>query len=457
MNAIVLEHSPYQEQFIHAVFENAHYCLLIVDDQGYIIYLNESYCRFLGVKREEAVGKHVTDVIENTRMHIVIQTGKEETADLQYIRGNYMIANRIPVWSDGKVIGAIGIVLYRDTQEWMKMNSHIKSLLLEVEQYRKQQKKTYGAIYSLHDIIAISPQMIELKNKVKRIAAGDASVLITGESGTGKELFAHSIHQLSERSGKPFVTVNCAAIPEHLLESELFGYEPGAFTGASKGGKVGKFQIADGGTIFLDEIGDMPLSAQVKILRVLQDGEVQPIGATKPIKVDVRVIAATNQPLEELVQEKRFREDLFYRIHVIRLHIPPLRERKEDIRALTMYFLHKISERTGKRVVDAEEAVMERFQEYRWPGNVRELENVVEAAVHLTNRETITLEDLPEHLLVEPVRLEEHGSLKEILARAEKQAIELALHKAKGNKWEAAKILGIGKSSLYEKLKKYGL
>jgi len=279
---IVLKHSPHQEQFIRAVFENAHYCLVIVDDRGYIIYLNESYCRFLGVKREEAVGKHVTDVIENTRMHIVVQTGKEEIADLQYIRGNYMIANRIPVWSEGKVIGAIGIVLYRDTQEWMKMNSHIKSLLLEVEQYRKRQKKSHGAIYSLHDIIAISPQMIELKNKVKRIAAGNASVLITGESGTGKELFAHSIHQLSERSGKPFVTVNCAAIPEHLMESELFGYEPGAFTGARKEGKIGKFQIADGGTIFLDEIGDMPLSAQVKILRVLQDGEIQPVGSVKP-------------------------------------------------------------------------------------------------------------------------------------------------------------------------------
>ncbi len=454
---IVLKHSPHQEQFIRAVFENAHYCLVIVDDRGYIIYLNESYCRFLGVKREEAVGKHVTDVIENTRMHIVVQTGKEEIADLQYIRGNYMIANRIPVWSEGKVIGAIGIVLYRDTQEWMKMNSHIKSLLLEVEQYRKRQKKSHGAIYSLHDIIAISPQMIELKNKVKRIAAGNASVLITGESGTGKELFAHSIHQLSERSGKPFVTVNCAAIPEHLMESELFGYEPGAFTGARKEGKIGKFQIADGGTIFLDEIGDMPLSAQVKILRVLQDGEIQPVGSVKPRRVDVRVIAATNQPLEELVRKKRFREDLFYRIHVIRLHIPPLRERKEDIRALTMFFLHKISERTGQRVVDVEDSVIERFQKYRWPGNVRELENVVEAAVHLTNREIITLEDLPEHLLIEPVRLEEHGNLKEILERTERQAIELALHKAKGDKLKAAKILGIGKSTLYEKLKKHGL
>ncbi len=454
---MLLHNTPYREEFIEAVFESAHYCLVIVDDQGHVIYLNQSYCDFLGVRLEDAVGKHVTDVIENTRMHIVVETGTAEIADLQYIRGNYMIANRVPVWSDGKVIGAIGVVLYRDTKEWMKMNSHIKALLLEVEQYRNQLKKNQGAVYSLHDIVAISAKMIDLKNKVKRVATGEASVLITGESGTGKELIAHSIHQLSERSGRPFVTVNCAAIPEHLIESELFGYQDGAFTGAKKGGKEGKFQVANGGTIFLDEIGDMPLSAQVKILRVLQDGEVHPVGGVKPEKVDVRVIAATNQDLEKLVQEKAFREDLFYRINVLRLHIPPLRERQEDIRVLAKYFLHKSSDRSGKRVLDFDQQVLERFMQYDWPGNVRELENVVEASVHLTNQEMISIDDLPEHFQKQSVYLDKNSSLKEILERTEKQAIEQAILQCDGDKIRAAKRLGIGKSSLYDKLKKYGL
>ncbi len=438
-------------------FESGNFCIVIVDHEGLISYLNEGYCRFLNVKKSEALGQHVTSIIENTRMHLVVESGEEEIADLQYIRGNYMIASRIPLRSEGKVVGALGMVLFRDTEEWLKMNSHIKELLLELEAYRTQLQQKNGAVYSLHHIISRSNTMDQLKNKVKKIAPGDVSVLLRGESGTGKELFAHSLHHLSERSTRPFVKVNCAAIPDNLLESELFGYQEGAFTGAKRGGKPGKFQLADGGTLFLDEIGDMPLNAQVKILRVLQEGEVEAVGALKPEKIDVRIIASTHQPLEELIVSKEFREDLFYRINVVQLQIPSLRERKEDIRLLAKSLLHKLTERIGKRVVDFEEEVFETFQAYHWPGNVRELENVVESAVYLTNTEVIRVEDLPAHLLSHSYLGEETQGLKEIMDKAEKQAVERALKKADGDKSKAAELLKIGKSSLYDKVKKHQL
>ncbi len=438
-------------------FESGNFCIVIVDQVGFISYMNESYCRFLNVEKSNVIGKHVSDVIENSRMHIVTQTGEEEIADLQYIRGSYMIANRVPLRSEGKIVGALGMVLFRDTEEWLKMNSHIRDLLLELKAYRSQFDQQNGATYSLHHIISRSPELERLKDKVKKIAPGDVSVLLRGESGTGKELFAHSIHHLSERSTKPFVKVNCAAIPEHLLESELFGYQEGAFTGAKKGGKPGKFQLADGGTLFLDEIGDMPLSAQVKILRVLQEGEVEAVGAVKTQKVDVRIIASTHQPLEELIQSQHFREDLFYRINVVQFRIPPLRERKEDIPLLSKSLLHKVTERIGKRVTDFDEDVYESLKQYHWPGNIRELENVIESAVHLTSTEVIGIEDLPDHIQPNPYLGQADDSLREIMERTEKQAIERAIKKADGDKTKAAARLGIGKTSLYDKVKKYGL
>ncbi|MCJ0932638.1 PAS domain-containing protein [Virgibacillus halodenitrificans] len=449
--------SKYKDEIFETVLENAYHCFVIVDAKGLITYMNKTYCDFIEVNRNEIIGKHVEEVIENTRMHIVARTGIEEIADLQYIRGNHMIANRIPVYANGEIVGAVGTVLFRDTKEWMKMNSHIKDLMLEVEHYRSQLNDRYGVTYSLHDIVGSSPQLSKIKNQVKKVAPGDVTILLRGESGTGKELFAHSIHHLSERNQKPFIKVNCAAIPEHLLESELFGYTEGAFTGAKKGGKLGKFQLADGGTIFLDEIGDMPLNAQVKILRVLQEGEVEAIGSVQTQKIDVRVVAATNQPLEKLIQEGRFREDLFYRINVIQLHIPSLKDRADDIRVLAKYILTKVTNRSGKRVLYFDPQVLEFLTNYSWPGNIRELENVIESAVHLSTSETITMEDLPDHLKKDIALGIPTGSLKETLNQAEKQALTTALHQSNGDKIEAAKRLKIGKSSFYDKLKKYNL
>lgn len=442
-------------EIVETILENAFGWLVVVNKEGVITYINKNYCDFLEVEREKVIGLHVSKVIENSRMHIVAATGKEEVADLQYIKGNYMIANRIPIIMDGQVVGAFGTVFFRDTREWMKMNSHVKSMLTKIQSYIQDIDRSVK--YSLEDLLGASKEIESLKEKVKMIASSDISVLIRGESGTGKELFAHSIHQLSNRSHQPFVKINCGAIPENLLESELFGYEEGAFTGAKKGGKKGKFQLADGGTLFLDEIGDMPMNMQVKLLRVLQEGEVESVGSTEPISVDVRIIAATNRPLEKMMDEKRFRQDLFYRINVIPFLIPPLRERMEDIPVLLDYFIKKITKKSGKRISQVDEEVIELLNQYSWPGNIRELENVIEASIHLTNDEIISLDSLPDYLKESSVYPVGTKKLKEILEQTEKKVLLQSLNKYNNDKLEAAKALGISKSSMYEKLKKYGM
>lgn len=442
---------------LETIIDNAYEWLVVVDKEGVIDFMNKTYCEFLEVDSACVVGMHVTDVIENTRMHIVAQSGKIELADLQYIRGNYMIANRVPLYHENELIGAVGTVIFRDTEQWKQMNTHIKVLLSELEYYRSGSSKENGASYSLNDIVGVSDAIQRLKEKVKQVASGNVSVLIRGESGTGKELFAHSIHQLSERSNRPFIKVNCGAIPDQLLESELFGYEEGAFTGAKKGGKPGKFELANTGTIFLDEIGDMPANMQVKLLRVLQDREVERVGGVSPKKVDVRVIAATNRPLEAMVEERRFREDLFYRINVMQLYIPPLRERIQDVKPLADSFVKKISIKADKRVDGIEEAAVQLLWEHNWPGNARELENAMEAAVHLTRKNTIEPLSLPDYLKGNEGIIAGNRKLKDILEEAESEAIRKTLIQCENDKIAAAEILGIGKTSLYDKIKKYSL
>ncbi|WP_246938755.1 sigma-54 interaction domain-containing protein [Bacillus pinisoli] len=449
--------TQYKNDILETIIDSAYEWIVVVNTDGHIVYINKNYCNFIGVSREQSIGKHVTEVIENTRMHVVAKTGKEEIADLQLIKGNYMIANRIPIFSNKQLVGALGTVIFRDTSEWNKMTSHIKSLMPQLQNYLQEWQESTGAKYTLQDIKSISKDMLDLKEKVKSVASSNISVLIRGESGTGKELFAHSIHQLSSRSHKPFIKINCGAIPEHLLESELFGYEEGSFTGAKKGGKKGKFLLADGGTVFLDEVGDMPIHMQVKLLRVLQEKELEPVGATKPVPVNIRIIAATNRPLEKMIEDKRFREDLFYRINVIPFHIPPLRDRVEDILHLAYHFLDKLTKRSGKRMTKIDEHVQQLFTQHTWPGNIRELENVLEAAIHLSNGEVITTSALPQYLVNDPKLLVGQRPLKEILEETEKRIIEKTLEKFQQDRLEAAKALGISKSSMYEKIKKFGL
>ncbi len=442
---------------LETIIDNAYEWLVVVNTEGIIDFMNKTYCEFLEVDSSAVVGMHVTDVIENSRMHIVAKSGKIELADLQYIRGNYMIANRVPIYHNNELVGAVGTVIFRDTEQWKQMNTHIKVLLSELEYYRSGSSRENGASYSLYDIVGVSDSTQRLKEKVKQVASGNVSILIRGESGTGKELFAHSIHQLSERSNRPFIKVNCGAIPDQLLESELFGYEEGAFTGAKKGGKPGKFELANTGTIFLDEIGDMPANMQVKLLRVLQDREVERVGSVSSKKVDVRIIAATNRPLEAMVEERRFREDLFYRINVIQLQIPPLRERVQDVKPLAMSFVKKISVKAGKRVVGIEEQAIQLLRKHNWPGNARELENALEAAVHLTRTETVDVASLPDYLKDNEVIVAGDRKLKDILEEAESEAIRKTLVQCENDKLATAEILGIGKTSLYDKIKKYHL
>src|SRR5690625_1386368 len=448
--------TQFKDEIIHALTENIFYGLVIVNEEGFITHLNENYCRFLQVQQAEAVGKHVTNIIENTRMHHVIQTGEAELFRPQYIRNNYMIANRIPLISNEKIVGAIGVVLFRDMHDLSNLNSQIRHLLAQLQWYKNELQQQTGIKYFIHDIIGSSNQIVTIKENVKKIAPSDLTVLITGESGTGKELIAHSIHQLSDRSKQPFISVNCAAIPEHLFDSELFGYAEGAFTGAKKGGKKGKFQLANGGTLFLDEIGDMPLETQVKLLRVLQEEEIQKLGGSAPYKTDVRIIAATNKALHTLVEEEAFREDLYYRINIMNIHLPPLRERPEDIMIIAHYLLDTLSKKAGKRVTSFSDEVEQLFLSHDWPGNVRELENIIQSAIFLANSEVIDRESIPKIFQPKPKTTKKETNLKTILKQTEKETIELVLRET-SDKRLAAKNLGISLSTLYEKIKEHSL
>lgn len=445
--------------------------VVVVDHNARIFFLNRPYARFLGVNADEVKGKKVTDVIENTRMHITIQKGVAERLSIQKIRGSNMIASRFPITDQGAVIGAVGTVIFNDTYEWKRINSHIKALVAEHEftsQGQAPSEASSSSHYRLADIVGDSKAIKELNQTITQVASGDVTVLLRGESGTGKELYAHAIHQLSERADAPFIKVNCAAIPENLLESELFGYEEGAFTGAKKGGKAGKFQLANGGTLFLDEIGDLPLSMQAKLLRVLQEREVEAVGSTTPSPVNIRLITATHRPLETLIRSGEFREDLYYRINVVNVLLPPLRERPEDITKLSEHFLQALSRRTGRRAPKLTVQAMTALLEYHWPGNIRELENVLEAAFFTAQDRKIPLSLLPAHVrqtttqeeLSAPLQANTPlltGTLREQLDRAEKQAIKQAISNAYGNRTLAAKQLGISKSTLYEKLNKHSI
>lgn len=439
-----IEASP----LLNTVMEATNDAIVYVNKDGYIEILSKPYAEFLGVDREAAIGKHVREVIENTRMDIVIETGISEIAQVQEIKGKKMIATRIPVFVNDKVVGAVGKVLFKDVDELNSLYMKINKIEKELNLYKDEFKKVNKAKYALDSIISISKSMESLKELTKRAAKTNSNVLILGESGTGKELFAHAIHNNSRRIDAPFIKVNCGAIPYELLESELFGYEEGSFTGARKGGKIGKFKAADGGTIFLDEIGDLPMNMQVKLLRVLQDKEIERIGSNFSEKIDVRVIAATNKDLEKMVSEGMFRLDLYYRLNVVSIKIPPLRERKEDIPILSRHLVDKISRGENIRVDKISDNTLEYLKNYDWPGNVRELENILERAINFLEEETIIK---PEHLpskITGMTRNKQMKSLKSILEEVEKQSIIDSLIISNGNKTLAANALDISRTKI---------
>ncbi len=437
--------------------------LQVVNRDGVITMVNRSFEEIHGMPAERVVGRHVTEVIENTRMHIVAQTGIAELGELQKIGNMRVVVSRIPLYRDGKCVGAAGKIDFQDLSQVNRLAHKVEHLQKELEALRKRK----GAVgpdvrFSFGDVVALAPASREAKETAVRAAPQDSTVLLLGESGVGKEVFAHAIHAFSTRAAGPFVRVNCSAIQETLFESELFGYEDGAFTGARKGGKQGKFEMADGGTIFLDEIGDMPLAVQAKLLRVLQEREIEKVGSEEVLKVDVRVIAATNQDLRKQAEDGRFRRDLYYRLSVIPIRIPPLRERHEDIPELIRIFWEALRKRHGiyhKALSPEAQKLLER---YEWPGNIRELHNVLERALTIVVEPVISDEQV--RMIMVGAR-ETHADfclsadcgLSELVEQTERRALGFALARTNNNRLQAAKLLGISRALLYKKMHAYGM
>ncbi|MCM3620361.1 sigma 54-interacting transcriptional regulator [Sutcliffiella horikoshii] len=442
-----------------AILETAYEGIAVVDENGILQEFNEAYSRFTGISREDAIGRHVTEVIDNTHLHETVKTGIAERGVLQNIQGHDMVVHRIPLWKDGRIAGAIGMLIFEGVTEVYKIYEKLQGNQ-EKQQDLLTRKQEKDSRITIDQIIGTSDGVMEVKRLARKAARTAATVLITGESGTGKEMFAKSIHHLSPFSTGPFISVNCGAIPEHLFESELFGYEEGAFTGARKGGKPGKFELADNGTIFLDEIGDMPLVMQTKLLRVLQEKEAERVGGLKKIQINARVIAATNRNLKQLIEAGKFREDLYYRLNIIQLHIPPLRERKKDIPVLLIYYLREICERYQMPVKIFTSEAVNTFVEYSWRGNIREMVNTIEQLVTLVDGKVIEYDHLPDMLIRSETTKpkEERGFLEEAKFLGNKKESELiheALKKAGGNKSKAAELLGIHRTTLYQKLRKH--
>ncbi len=454
-------------EILSSILESAYEGIAVVDEFGILIEFNEAYSRFTGISREEAIGRHVTEVIDNTNLHVTVKTAIPERGVIQNIQGQDMVVHRIPIWEGKRVVGAIGMLIFEGVTEIYKIYENL--------QMNYRNKKQEGSPYSKKiknndaessQVLGTSKEISEVKHIARRAAKTAATVLITGESGTGKEVFARNIHHLSSSRG-PFVSVNCGAIPEALFESELFGYEEGAFTGAKKGGKQGKFELAEKGTIFLDEIGEMPLTMQTKLLRVLQEKEAERVGGVTKYKINARIIAATNKDLEEMISNKTFREDLFYRLNIINIHVPPLRERSQDIPILLSYYLKEVCNKYHIPMKSFNPEAVSALMSYPWKGNIRELINTIEQIVTLVDSQEIHLVHLPNSIKkmqwnqaekvinVKSVSLLEKA--KNVAEQVEKESIIKALTRAGGNKTKAAELLGIHRTTLYQKLKKHDI
>lgn len=441
------------EQIINAFDEG----LVVIDASGRICYGNEAYSRIVGVPMSRIVCKNLYVIEKDALILRILQDGKPVTAEKQLVRSvnKYVSLRAFPIFQEGKIVGAFSI--FRDVTELNQLNQEVERITGVAEEFSS--RINHRAQLSNLQIVSRNPAYMNLISQAVTVAKTDASVLIRGENGVGKEIFTNLIHSSSLRREKPFITVNCAAIPETLIESELFGYEEGAFTGSKKGGKVGKFQLAHGGTLFLDEIGDMPLSMQAKLLRVLQEGEIEKLGRERNIPVDVRVIAATNQPLEKMILNKQFRSDLYYRLNVISLNIPPLRQRREDIMPLADHFLRRYNDKYQKNTVLSRQAC-DILEAYDWPGNVREMKNCIESCVVLCAGEEITPAQLPAtiRLLAPPDAAHpaeingEYGTLRDEVEAYERHLITKALETCGQNREQAARRLGISRRTLYRKL-----
>ena len=427
--------------------------ILICDEGTRIVYFNDSYANFIGVSLKEAKGKLLTELRPNAVAPKVLKEGVAVRSLLRVEHGKEYFADVYPVVEGGKTVGTVSVVTTLEDAGYIK--DKMDQLQREEEMLKARMNQTNGTHYTFDNIVGSSEEIRDTLMLAKRVAVHDANVLLEAESGCGKELFAQAIHNGSERCSGPFVAINCAALSKTMLESELFGYEDGAFTGAKKGGKAGLFETAKGGTLFLDEVSEMDYELQAKLLRVLQENKFRRIGGTKEIDTDVRVISACNVDLLQYIEEKKFRKDLYYRIAVFPIHIPPLRERKQDINDLADSFLQNVQIQHKRKYV-LTEGVREAFFKYSWPGNIRELRNCVEFTALMTTDGVIDVDCLPKSMVPDNEQVtDESLSLQQRVKAFERQEILNTIKKygndTKGKK-AAAKALGIALSSLYAKL-----
>ncbi|MHC6179209.1 sigma-54 interaction domain-containing protein [Clostridium sp. JNZ X4-2] len=434
--------------------------VVAIDAEGRIFYVNDSYTKILGVPISKIIGRQMQQVEPGAEILNVLKTKTPIIRHKQKINtlDKYVSVHIYPIEQEGELKAVISI--FTDSTEIVKLGEEMEKANKAVIRF-KQQIESQNKL-SKFEIVGKSQNFLKTVSQALIVAKTEASVLIEGENGTGKEVIAKLIHSNSERKSHPMIIVNCAAVPESLIESELFGYEEGSFTGAKSGGKMGKFELANGGTLFLDEIGDMPMSMQAKLLRVLQEGEIEKIGRQKNVPVNVRLIAATNQPLERMVREKKFRRDLYYRLNIVEIKVPPLRERGEDVGLLANHFLQKYNKKYGKQVFFSQR-VHSFFYSYNWPGNVREMCNCIEYAVIMCLDDCFDVIYLPPHIkesmgeIIEEKNRPEYiqGTLKEAVKSFEKKMITDALSGSKGNRSKAMRLLGLSRRTFYRKLKEY--
>lgn len=449
---------------LEAIIESSYDGLYVTDGNGITLRLNKAFEMIMGVNGKEFLGKHVEEIekegiVSQSVSRLVLQKREPVTIIQESRSGKTVLSTGTPVFdSKGNIFRVVSNI--RDLSELNQLKHKLEQAQGLTQHYQSQLRTLRTQFMGESNFIVKSAKMRDLLDMVIRVAQADSIVLITGESGTGKELIASIIHNNSQRKDKQFIKINCGAIPATLLESELFGYEAGAFTGAKKSGKSGYFELADGGTLFLDEIGDLPYNLQVKLLRVLQNHEFNRVGGEKSVKVDVRVIAATNQNLLEKVRSKEFREDLYYRLNAIPVHIPPLRERKEEIPVLVMHFLevfnrkYKLNRRITPQVIDV-------FMDYDWPGNIRELENLIERLVVTSNNDIIKAEDLP-HVMNKAalpsaaVSVTSIVPMRDAIASVEKQLLQKAFAQYRSTR-EIGRALQINASTVVRKAARYGI
>jgi transcriptional regulator with PAS, ATPase and Fis domain len=438
--------------------------MVVVDSNARITYISPVHERFFGLKHGEAIGRDVTSVVENTNLHEVVKTGKAQVGQLQEMHGVMRVVTRIPIFDRNKrVVAAIGQVMFKGPDSIRELTTELAQVRQERDFYKRELSGIRNRAFGLEQIVGTSEAVSRLKEDILRVAPLDVPVLLAGESGTGKELVAHAIHMLSPRSDKPLVLVNSAAMPSNLVESELFGYEAGAFTGADRKGRKGKFESADSGTLFLDEIGDMPVDMQVKLLRVLQDGHFERIGGDRSRHSDFRLITASNRDFKDMIAKSAFRLDLFYRISAVTLRLPPLRERLEDIPELSETFLEAFAIRHGAPKKSISNGGMDFLQGRAWPGNIRQLQHAIERAAIFSDGKTLSIDDFgsldsaEQSVQIDETRsgvpsLKGRQDMREARERVEIELIAEAMKRTGGNKKRVAEQLGISRSYLYKRL-----